>query len=68
MPEQQEEKTAKNTVTIEQAGPCRKKIIVEIPKETISKLTDEQYEVFRKDALGGLLAIQERVYSVALVC
>ncbi|MGA2171413.1 MAG: trigger factor [Sedimentisphaerales bacterium] len=51
MPAQQEEKHTKNTVTIEQAGPCRKKIIVEIPKETISKLTDEQYEIFRRDAL-----------------
>jgi trigger factor len=51
MPEQQEQTKSKNTVTIEQAGPCRKKIIVEIPKETITKATDEQYETLRKDAL-----------------
>ncbi|MBN2019409.1 MAG: trigger factor [Sedimentisphaerales bacterium] len=51
MAEQQEEKAAKNTVTIEQAGPCRKKVIVEIPKDTIAKATDDQYETLRKDAL-----------------
>ena len=52
MPEQQEEKTtAKNTVSIEQAGPCRKKVIVEIPRETITKATDNQYKTFAKDAL-----------------
>jgi trigger factor len=51
MAEQQEETKVKNTVTIEQAGPCRKKIIVEIPKETITKATDEQYETLRKEAL-----------------
>jgi len=49
--EKQEEKTAKNTVTIEKAGPCRKKVIVEIPRETITRATDGQYETFRKDAL-----------------
>jgi trigger factor len=51
MPEQQEQTAAKNTVTIEQAGPCRRKVIVEIPKETITKATDEQYETLRKEAL-----------------
>ncbi|MFH1371040.1 MAG: trigger factor [Planctomycetota bacterium] len=51
MADEQTETKAKNTVTIEDAGPCRKKVIVEIPKETISKATDEQYESLRKDAL-----------------
>ena len=51
MAEQQEQTGVKNTVTVEQAGPCRKKIIVEIPKETITKATDEQYETLRKEAL-----------------
>lgn len=45
------EKTVKNTVTIEQAGPCKKKVIVEIPRESITKMTDEQYEAFRKEAM-----------------
>lgn len=51
MAEQQEQTGAKNTVTIEQAGPCRKKVIVEIPKETIAKATDSQYETLRKEAI-----------------
>jgi trigger factor len=52
MPEQQEEKaTPKNTVTIEQAGPCKKKVIVEIPRETIKKATDDQYATFSREAL-----------------
>jgi trigger factor len=41
----------KNTVTIEEAGPCRKKVIIEIPVEAIKKATDEQYETLRKEAL-----------------
>lgn len=41
----------KNTVTVEEAGPCRKKIIIEIPAEKIKKATDEQYETLRKEAL-----------------
>ncbi len=51
MAEQQEQTAAKNTVTIEQAGPCRKKVIVEIPRETITKAADDQYETFRREAL-----------------
>ncbi|MBN1807233.1 MAG: trigger factor [Sedimentisphaerales bacterium] len=41
----------KNTVTIEQAGPCKKKVSVEIPEEAIKTATDEQYENLRKEAL-----------------
>jgi len=41
----------KNTVTIEDAGPCRKKVIIEIPEETIKSATDEQYNELRRDAL-----------------
>ncbi|MHC4544707.1 MAG: trigger factor [Planctomycetota bacterium] len=48
----EEESTAvKNTVTIEEAGPCRKKVIIEIPEESIKNATDEQYETLRKEAL-----------------
>jgi trigger factor len=51
--ENEEEQTTalKNTVTIEEAGPCKKKVIVEIPEEAIKKATDEQYETLRKEAL-----------------
>jgi trigger factor len=41
----------KNTVTIEEAGPCRKKVVIEIPEKKIKKATDEQYETLRKEAL-----------------
>jgi trigger factor len=47
----EESSEPKNTVTIEEAGPCRKKVIIEIPAEAIKKATDEQYETLRKEAL-----------------
>jgi trigger factor len=49
--EEPESAAAKNTVTIEDAGPCRKKVIIEIPEETIRSATDKQYDELRKDAL-----------------
>jgi trigger factor len=51
MAEEQDSATLKNTVTIEEAGPCRKKVVIEIPEETIKKTVDEQYETLRKEAL-----------------
>jgi trigger factor len=51
MAEEQDSATLKNTVTIEGAGPCRKKVVIEIPEETIKSAVDEQYETLRKDAL-----------------
>lgn len=52
MAEEQQQPTAlKNTVTIEEAGPCKKKVVVEIPEEAVRKATDEQYETLRKEAL-----------------
>jgi len=41
----------KNIVTIEDAGPCKKKVIIEIPEETIKHSTDNRYEELRKEAL-----------------
>ncbi|MDD5134808.1 MAG: trigger factor [Phycisphaerae bacterium] len=40
-----------NIVKIEDAGPCKKKVSIEIPTERISKMFDEQYFELRKDAL-----------------
>ena len=51
MAEEQESTALKNTVTIEEAGPCKKKVVVEIPEEAVKSATDEQYETLRKDAL-----------------
>jgi trigger factor len=50
MAKEQETTELKNTVTIEEAGPCKKKVVVEIPEETIKNTTDEQYESLRKEA------------------
>jgi len=41
----------KNTVTIEEAGPCKKKVSIEIPEEAIKNATDEQYNKLRREAL-----------------
>ncbi len=41
----------KNIVTIEDAGPCKKKVIIEIPEETIKHSTDNRYEELRKEAV-----------------
>ena len=50
--EQEEEAPElKNIVTIEGAGPCKKKVIIEIPEAKIRKVTDEQYEELRKEAV-----------------
>jgi trigger factor len=51
MAEETKETAVKNTVTIETSGPCKKKVIIEIPRETINKMTDEQYATFRKEAM-----------------
>lgn len=40
-----------NIVTIEDAGPCKKKVIIEIPGEKIVNATDVQFNELRKDAI-----------------
>ncbi len=50
-PEEKQPTTSKNTVTIEEAGPCKKKVSIEIPEEAIKNATDEQYNTLRKEAL-----------------
>jgi len=41
----------KDIVTIEEAGPCKKKVTIEIVQEKITKATDKQYEELGKEAL-----------------
>ncbi len=41
----------KNIVTIEEAGPCKKKVIIEIPRETIDYSINNRFEELRKDAI-----------------
>ncbi len=50
MTEEKQAEELKNTVTIKETGPCRKKIVVEIPQQAIENVTDEQYQTLRKDA------------------
>jgi len=47
----EEPRTSKNTVTIEDAGPCKKKVVVEVPEETIKDMADEQYRDLRREAM-----------------
>jgi len=51
MAEEQEVTAVKNTVVIEEAGPCKMKVIVEVAPENVKKATDEQYESLRTDAI-----------------
>ncbi len=48
---EEEPKGPKNTVTIEEAGPCKKKVSIEIPEEKVKNATDEKYKELRKEAL-----------------
>ena len=41
----------KNIVTIEDTGPCKKKILVEIPEEKIKSALNEQYDELKKDSV-----------------
>ena len=49
--QEQEPRTSKNTVTIEEAGPCKKKVIIEVPEETIKEAIDEQYQQLGREAV-----------------
>jgi len=42
---------SKNTVTIKDAGPCKKKVTIEIPEESIKAAADDKYEQLRKEAV-----------------
>ena len=48
---QEETRTSKNTVTIEDAGPCKKKVVIEIPEESIKQVVDEQYTELGREAV-----------------
>jgi trigger factor len=51
MTEEQQKPAVSNTVSIADAGPCRKKVEVEIPEESIKKATDDQYQTLQRDAI-----------------
>jgi trigger factor len=41
----------KNKVTITDAGPCRKKVAIEVPEDAVHGALDEQYKELKKDAM-----------------
>jgi trigger factor len=49
--EAEQPRTAKNTVAVEDVGPCKKKVVVEVPEETIKEAADEQYRELRREAV-----------------
>jgi trigger factor len=51
MPDEQQPTATKNKVTIEEAGPCRKKVTIEVPEEAVKDAIDEQYRDLRKEAV-----------------
>ncbi|MHC4123524.1 MAG: trigger factor [Planctomycetota bacterium] len=51
MADDNQDAEVKNTVKVKKAGPCRKKVSIEIPRETVDKVVDEQYESLRTEAI-----------------
>ncbi|MHC4158598.1 MAG: trigger factor [Planctomycetota bacterium] len=51
MDEEQQSTALKNTVAIEEAGPCKKKVSIEIPENVVKNATDEQYDSLRREAM-----------------
>ena len=51
MGEEPQATESKNTVKIKDAGPCKKKITIEIPEDTVTSALDEQYESLRKETV-----------------
>jgi trigger factor len=51
MGQEQETNAPQNVVTIEDTGPCKKKVLIEVPEETIKTATDTQYKTLQKDAV-----------------
>ena len=45
------DKEVKNSVTIKDSGPCKKKVTVEIPEKSIKTSLDDQFEELRRDAV-----------------
>ncbi|MFH1615041.1 MAG: trigger factor [Planctomycetota bacterium] len=52
MDDQETETTEmKNTVTIEDTGPCKKKVVIEVPEEKIKEALDKEYSELGRDAI-----------------
>ncbi len=51
MGQEQESTSPPNTVTVEDIGPCKKKVMIEVPQDAIKGKTDEQYRDLQKEAV-----------------
>ncbi len=51
MADEQQTSELKNTVTIADAGPCKKKVTIEIPEEKVKKAVDDRYVELQRDAI-----------------
>lgn len=51
MSEETKDNQIQNIVKVEETGPCKKKISIEIPEEKIKQIVLEQYQDLRKDAV-----------------
>ena len=51
MTKETETAEVKNVVKISESGPCKKKINIEIPEESIKAALDEQYDELRRDTV-----------------
>ncbi|MCH8219170.1 MAG: trigger factor family protein [Planctomycetes bacterium] len=51
MGQEKDDTIPQREVSIEDIGPCKKKVIVQIPQRTIQTARDEQYRTLQKDAV-----------------
>ena len=51
MADEKQQEKIKNNVKIEEVGPCKKKVVIEIPEEAVKAATDEQYGELGKDSV-----------------
>ena len=51
MAEEQESNVPQNIVHLEDIGPCKKKVSVEIPAEAVKTALDNQYNDLRREAV-----------------
>ena len=51
MAEEKQQEKIKNNVKIEEVGPCKKKVVIEIPEEAVKAATDEQYGELGRDSV-----------------
>ena len=50
-PVEETKEESKNIIAVSDAGPCKKKVAIEIPAEVIGEKLDEKYKELRKEAV-----------------